>query len=230
MAPAADLTAFTEEWPPYNYSEHGEVKGIATDILRASCREARLACEIHVVPWARAYALAGRTPNTLVYTTARNAGREKEFLWVGPLFPRATWVFGRSGKEAEFHDIPSLAHARIGVVRGEAAEQDLLNAGVPKSALRPDGSNSAVLRMLVGGWVDAMVDTEIGMAWNLQQQSIPAGEVVPLMKLSDGGAYYFALNRDSRPEIRDALQNALDKLQKNGTVATLKAAYSPAKK
>lgn len=230
FASAVDLTAYTEEWPPYNFSEHGEIKGIATDVLRAACKEARLDCQINIVPWARAYAVAQRTPDTLVYTTARNAAREQEFHWIGPLFPRTTWVFGRVGSAGEIRDFAELGRRKIGIVRGEAAERDLLAAGIPKAALRADSTNPSVLRMLLGGWVDAMVDTEIGMAWNLRQLKIADGEVVPLMKLSDDGAYYFALNRNSRPEVREALQAALDRLRKNGTVAALAGAYAPARR
>ena len=94
---AASLTAYTEEWAPYNYSEGGSVKGIATDVLRAACGEARLDCRIFIVPWARALNTVSNTPNTLIYTIARTPAREDDFLWVGPLLPRAVWIYTRPG-------------------------------------------------------------------------------------------------------------------------------------
>ena len=59
-AHAADLVAYTEEWAPYNFSEKGVVRGIATDILRAACSAEKLDCDIHMMPWARAYKSADR--------------------------------------------------------------------------------------------------------------------------------------------------------------------------
>lgn len=228
FARAADLVAYTEEWPPYNYTEQGQVKGIATEALRAACAEAQLSCEINMVPWARAYAVVSGTPDTLLYTTARKPSREKEFLWVGPLFPRATWVYGRAG--SPIRDFKELARHKVGIVRGEASEQDLEKAGVPRHAMMPESSNALVLKALLGGWVDAMVDTEIGMAWNLRTMQLPAGEVQRLMKLTDEGAYYFALNLKTDPTIRERLQRALDKLQKNGRLAALSAGYAPSRR
>ena len=98
-AHAADLVAYTEEWAPYNFSANGSVQGISTDILRAACQSEKLDCDIQMVPWARAYKIASSTPNTLVFTTARKPSRESEFLWVGPILPRTTWVFGRANLE-----------------------------------------------------------------------------------------------------------------------------------
>lgn len=224
-APAPDLVALTEEWAPYNYSEQGEVKGIATDVLRAACALAQLRCEFRVVPWARALALATAQPNTLAYTTARKPERERAFLWIGPLLPRATWVYGRAGSESSLRRAQDLALHRFGVVRGEAAAQDLQAAGVPAASLVPDNSNAAVLRMLLGGWVDAMVDTEIGMAWNLRNANAAPSEVVRLMKLSDEGGYYYALNPRSDAVLARKLQAALDKLRASGAIERSIAAY-----
>lgn len=96
-ARAADLTAYTVDWAPYNYSEQGAIKGFSTDMLRAMCQSAKIDCDIRMVPWARAYKTVQTTPNTLVFTTARKPSREGEFLWVGPIVPRSTWVYGRAG-------------------------------------------------------------------------------------------------------------------------------------
>jgi polar amino acid transport system substrate-binding protein len=223
---AADLTAYTEEWPPYNYAERGEVKGIATDVLRAVCAEAKVSCEFHLVPWARALAMASNTPNTLVYTTARKPSREHEFLWVGPLLPRTTWIYGKKERAPTIKNFTDLAQHRVGVVRGEASVQDLVAAGVPETSMVVDSSNAAVLKLLSRDWVDAMVDTEIGMAWNVKLAQIPPADFVKLMKLADNGAYYFALNLKSDASLHDKLQRATDKLRKNGSIDRIVGNYA----
>lgn len=221
----ADLAAYTEEWPPYNYSEGGEIKGIATDVLRAACAIAKLDCEIHMVPWARAYKTAGRTPNTAAYTTARKPSRELEFIWIGPILPRTTWVYVRQDLEKDIHDFTDLAQHPVGVVRDEAAAQDLIAAGIPQSALVQQSSNADVLRLLESKRVDAMVDTEVSMQWHLRQTALAAVAVSRRMKLSDEGAYYFALNLDSDPMLVTKLQSAVGTLRREGKIDAIARRY-----
>jgi polar amino acid transport system substrate-binding protein len=222
---ATTLTAYTEQWPPYNYAEGDKVKGISTDILRAACEVAKLSCSFQIVPWARAHKIASKTPNTVLYTTARKPSREKEFLWVGPILPRTTWVYGKAGHPKDILSFADLANCRVGVVREEAAQQDLEAVGVPTDAFTVQSSNADVLRMLLSGSVDAMVDTELGMAWNLRQAAKEPTVVKKLMKLSDDGAYYFALNLKSDAAAVTALQAAIDKLKHEGKLDALVRQY-----
>lgn len=222
---AADFKAYTEDWAPYNFEQDGQVKGIATDLLRAACTQAKLECEIELVPWARAYQTAQIRPNSLVYTTARKPARESEFLWVGPIAPRTTWVYGRSGLEKTIRSAADLSSLQVGVVRGEAAQQDLEKAGVPATALRVESSNEVVMRLLRQGVIDAMVETEIGVAWSQRNGDLAPGSVVRLFKLSDEGAYFYALNKGSDPVRVKRLQAAVETLTREGKLEAIKREY-----
>ena len=222
---AADLVAYPEEWAPYNFSDKGVIRGISTDILRAACSAEKLDCDIQMVPWARAYKTASNTPNTLVFTTARKPSRENEFVWVGPILPRTTWVFGRSGLESSVHSVRDLATHRVGVVRDEAAQQDLEAAGLPPSAVVVQPSNVDILKMVSRSMVDAMVDTEVGMKWNLRTAALAPDTVKKLVKLSDVGAYYFAMNLDSNPALVRKLQKAIDQLRQSGKLDAIVQQY-----
>ena len=224
-SPSAILTAYTEEWPPYNFTEHDAVRGIATDALLAACALAHIQCTVHVVPWARGYHVVQNTPNTVLYTTARKADREDAFIWVGPLLPRTTWVYARQAPNPPVRDIPSLAGWRIGIVRDEASYQDLLAAGLPTRALVEDSSNRLILRMMMSGIVQAMVNTEIGMAWDLRKLGLPPNSVAKVIKLSEEGAYYFALNLHTDPALVRQLQEALDTLRNEGRIEAIRQQY-----
>lgn len=226
-ANAVDLTAYTEEWPPYNYrdKEKGEMRGLSTDMLRALCAEARLKCDFRLVPWARAYRTAQQTPGTLVYTTARKPSRESDFLWLGPIVGRTTWLYVRSSLDEGARAASDLSGLRIGVVRDEASIADLNAMGVSSSALSAQANNNDVLRLLQMGALDAMVDTELGMAWNLQSMGMSPQVVSRRFKVSDAGAYYFALNPKTNPAIVQRLQQAYQKLQRQGRLDRMVHAY-----
>jgi polar amino acid transport system substrate-binding protein len=223
---AADLTAYAEPRAPYSYVEGNEIKGISTDVLRAACKLAKLTCDFQIVPWARAYKTVTNTPNTIVYTTARNASRENQFVWVGPILPRTTWAYGRTEMSAEFQNVKDLAGAKIGIVRDEASFGDLLAIGVPISSLVELNSNRDVLRMMMINKINIVVETEIGMAWSLQDAGVASDAMTKLMKINDGGAYYFALNLKSDPTFVGKLQAAVDKLRREGKIDAIVRQYA----
>lgn len=226
LANATDIQAYTEDWPPYNFEDNGVLRGISTDVLRAACLQAKLDCSIELVPWARAYKTAQTQAGALAFTTARKPSREHEFSWVGPILPRTTWVYVRSSLALPANQVPDLSTLRFGVVRGEAAAQDLLAQGVPASNLLEQSTNTDVIRMLQGGQIDAMVDTEVGMLWSLRKQGIAPKQVRKTVKLTDEGAYYFAVNPATDPLVVGRLQSALEKLQASGRVNRIVRSYT----
>ena len=89
-----------------------------------------------------------------------------------------------------------------------------------------DSSNAAVLRLLLADAVDAMVDTEVGMAWSLRSANLPSGAVTKASKLSEDGAYYFALNLQTDPAVVQRMQASLDKLRRSGRLEAITRQYS----
>ena len=219
------LAVYTGEWVPYNYQEGREIKGLSTEILRAMCAEAKLECGINYLPWVRSYKTVQNTRNALLYTVARKPEREHEFLWIGPILPRATYVYARSSLDHLPTNAQELSSLRVGVVRGEASITDLERAGVSSQAIVVLPVNVDALRMMARGMIDAMVDTEIGMSWNLRNAGLAPGQVKRVMPLIDVGAYYFALNIDSDPVLAQRLQGAVDRLQRNGRINAIVRAF-----
>ena len=70
-----------------------------------------------------------------------------------------------------------------------------------------------------------MVDTEVGMKWNLRTAAIAPDTVRKLVKLSDAGAYYFAMNLDSNPALVRNLQKAIDHLRQSGKLDAIVREY-----
>ena len=225
LASAQTLEVYTGEWIPYNYKEGNEIKGVSTEILRAACAESKIDCRINFAPWVRSYKTVQTTPNTLLYTVARKPERENDFIWIGPILPRETFIYSRAGLDTPPQNAADLSKLRVGVVRGEASIKDLEGIGVADNAIVTLPGNVDVLRMMVRGMIDAMVETEIGMAWSLRNSGYSSDQVVRAMPLSKVGAYYFGLNVGSDPALAKELQAAVDRLQRSGRINTIMRKY-----
>lgn len=84
-----DIAWYTEEYPPWNYTENGELKGYYVDVLLDLWKQVginKTKEDIKVIPWARGYHYLKTDPNTALFSMARTEEREKlGILWVGPL-------------------------------------------------------------------------------------------------------------------------------------------------
>jgi polar amino acid transport system substrate-binding protein len=74
--------------------------------------------------------------------------------------------------------------------------------------------------------INIVVETEIGMAWSLQDAGVASDAMTKLMKINDGGAYYFALNLKSDPTFVGKLQAAVDKLRREGKIDAIVRQYA----
>ena len=51
-SPAQNLTVYTEEFPPYNFSEDGRIVGVSTEIVENIMNRTDLDYELAIYPWA----------------------------------------------------------------------------------------------------------------------------------------------------------------------------------
>lgn len=212
------LVGFCEEWPPYCFSSGGRMGGFAVELLQDICQRCRLDLRVEIRPWKRAMREAEWSARSLLFPTARNADREPQFQWIGPLAPRQLWVFGRGGT-------PNLAalQGRIAVVRGDAGVAELLAAGVPKGLMDESADIPQVVRRYLAGQVDYFYDTELSAAWQLREHPNAAKRLIPL---GSGGDYFFALQRFADAALAAQLQRALDELRNEGRVEELQRRYA----
>ena len=96
-----NLTIMTEIYPPYNFKEKGELKGISVDLMvlilkKLGSRQTRN--NIKLWPWARGYREVLGKKNTCLFSTTRTIEREKHFKWVGPITSTTISILARKKK------------------------------------------------------------------------------------------------------------------------------------
>ncbi len=107
------LRVVTENYPPYNYVENGELKGKGVKIVKALLEDLKLNTSIEVMSWSVAYNLALKRPETLLFSISRTKDREELFHWIGPIATAAPYFFANSTlaniKESELNKYTACA-------------------------------------------------------------------------------------------------------------------------
>jgi polar amino acid transport system substrate-binding protein len=224
LAEAAKVVAYADESAPYHFTEHGKVTGIATELLLAACKEAELDCQVIILPWARANALAKAKPNSLIFSIVRRPEWEKDFIWVRPIITEGMWLFGRSDGPP-LASLAELDKEHIGAINGGSAIAILRQHGVLKSMIDPANSIEANFKKFAVGRVDYIVDTELRFEFERARFPLPF-KTRKALKLQDVTSY-FAMNLQSDRAIVNALRRALDKLRTNKTLEQITRKYAP---
>ncbi len=214
------LTILTEEFPPYNFTQDGSLKGISTEILEMTLREAGFSLpskDFQVLPWSRAYQEALTLPDALLYSVTRTREREHLFKWVGPIAPNRNVLVARKDRGIMIRQSSDLPRFKAGAIRDDAGEQLLLANGYPASQLDLAADARSNLLKLDSGRIDLFAYPETVFKWIVRQSGKKIDDYETVFVLHDGYVY-FALNRNIPDEIVDRLQKALDQLKESGHV------------
>ena len=170
-AVAGSITAVTEEMPPFNYTEDGRITGFSTEIVKEVFRRADIQAEFRVYPWKRAYEIALKQPNTLIYSIGRNPDRENRFKWVGVIAPVNIYFCKLADRDdIVIETVADAGKYRIGAVRDDYTTQYLESQGLSDAL---DISNSYLLnvRKLLGGRVDLICVDELTLASHIRAEA-----------------------------------------------------------
>jgi polar amino acid transport system substrate-binding protein len=221
--PRASVRVVTERFPPYNFEEHGVVKGAATEVVRAVLERAGLDGAIEVLPWKRALDAALHESGTLIYSVARTQGRERQLLWLGKLCDRKLVLYCLKGRSDLLgHPLSELPDATVALIQGDASEELLRGMGLKQANLRlfrdADPPNSA--RHVLEGRSDFFVSNPLRFAYGERGTDLE-GRFQEHSVLWQGDGYYLAANPASNPELIARVREAYASLQAEGSLQPL---------
>ncbi|NGO90469.1 MAG: transporter substrate-binding domain-containing protein [Halomonas sp.] len=212
----AGLTFITEEYPPYNYLQAGEIKGTAVDLLEAMLAHTSSPLKrdsIRYFPWVRGYEIALNRPNTVLFSTTRTSSREARFHWVGPIARDRVVLLAAEGSPLRMASLDDAMEQglSVAVIREDIGAQSLLEAGYPEQLIRPAIDSRSALHMLLHQRVDLWAYSEDVAHWIAEQEGYHADVVTPVHTLSES-YLYFALNKETDPLLVAQLQQALERV------------------
>ncbi|MFB2550637.1 substrate-binding periplasmic protein [Ensifer soli] len=218
LARAEPLRLLTEEYPPYNFSGPEGPSGIAVEQVRLMMERAGIDYGIEIMPWARAFADAGRDAGTCVFTTRHDAERHARFKWVEPLLVDRMIMIRRAGTAIAPETLEAAKAFTIGTQRDDTSASFLEENGFPH--LDYAASMTLTLKKLVAGRIDLMM-TSLKTYEKLHAE----GHAIEPALALESGRYGLACNLAIADDVIAGMQSALDGLIADGTQARIYARY-----
>ena len=218
---AEKLTIYTEEAPPYNYTENGKIIGFSPDVMRAVLAKTDFDYEIISLPWARAYKLSQKKPNTLLFSISRRVNREKLFKWLGIIAPVTHSVYVlRSRTDIQLKKLSDLKKYSIASTVEDARESYLLNQGFTLADFdRLSGEDAYQLnyKKLLAGRVDLWPMPDLMAAHILSKDGKSLAKTLRkayYFKEFSKGGYYVVASPTTSDKISNKISRHLEEFKK----------------
>ena len=217
-AQAQTIRAVTET-TPYTYQKGERVEGNATEVVEKTLQAAGLAdYQVRLYPWARAYDIAQKEPNVLIFLIARTPARETQFKWAGEIMKIQYHLFRL--RERTDISVKSLMDARnytIGVMRDDVRQQYLQTKGFRRLAVSAqwiDNFNKLIKRQ-----VDLVPLTDDDASSLCQEAHFDCAGLEKLLTLDEASTgLYMAYSSATADSTVQKTRAAFDKLKADGTV------------
>ncbi|MDF2180027.1 transporter substrate-binding domain-containing protein [Aliiglaciecola sp. CAU 1673] len=213
------LRMITELSPPAQTVEAGVVGGNTTEKVRKALNLAGLHAEFEVYPWARAFDLVQRTPNSFLYATARTPKRETLFHWIGPVGQYQLGLLKlSSNSRVQLDNLEDALPYTIAIQREDFAAELLRANGFKDDVqliITADIRQS--WELLVKGKVDMVVDDPSASknmldSFNLKDKDVQFALMLPQLAQTT----YLAANLETDPQIVQKLRDALARVNNQG--------------
>ncbi len=215
------IKIFTEHYPPLNMKVAGELTGLSVEVLDAMFKQMdskQTIKDIKLTNWSRAYSVAQKVPNSMVFSTTRTKSREDLFKWVGPIFKNRIGVLALKSKKFVINDASDFNKYKIGAVLKDAGEVLLLDLGVNKKSIQhvngEDAINLSFTKMEKGRIDMFAYDLDVAFT-NGKMEGFDMSKYEIIYTLADA-ELYFAFNKKTNDKIINKWQKSLDTIKEDG--------------
>lgn len=228
VAKGKSLNLYLENFPPHNYAENNQLKGVNTDIVNLLCSRAGIVCKMSLVPWNRGYNLALTKDNAGVFSTAYSPERRDLFKWVGPLYTSETKLFRlKSRPEITYSEYYQFRGYSVAWVRGSVTKQVMLDKNlVEENSFIEFSYLEEYLPLFFSGKIDLISGSEHTLAYTLEELGYSLEQLEPVYVLGDNQyGYYLALNKQVDDTVVEALNAQLASLKEGTEYQTIIRRY-----
>ena len=218
---AGNISMFTETYPPYNMKEDGKLTGLSIEILKAVLKQLNSKQTIEDVlltNWSRAYSIALKNNNSMVFSTTRTESREPLFKWVGPIVNTKVGAIALKDKKITINSIEDFNKYKIGAVLKDVGETTLAELGVNSQQIQSVSGENAInlsFLKLQNKRIDIFAYETKAAFENAKKLGFDTNKYEIIYTLKEGDLY-FAFNKNTDDEIIQKWQKALDTIKDNG--------------
>ncbi|MDN3639109.1 transporter substrate-binding domain-containing protein [Simiduia curdlanivorans] len=211
------LVFMTEDYPPYNYLENGQLQGASVELLLEVGRQLGQPIvreDIRILPWARAFRELQQGPNRALFMTTRTREREAQFQWAGPFTYDYLGLIAKRSKKLRITQAAQLQNLRIGLVRDDVAEEFLGRFSIDDKMVTRGNSSTNVARMLVADRIDLWPIDPRGANRFLKNIGANPNDYEVVANLRAAPLYY-AFSQDVDADLVADFQRAIDQLRES---------------
>jgi polar amino acid transport system substrate-binding protein len=218
---AEKLTIYTEEFPPYNFTENKKITGVSTEVVEAVMKKTGFEYKIESYPWVRAYEISQIKPNSLIFSISRRVKRESLFKWIGIIVPSVHSVFAlKERTDIKVEKLEDLKKYEIGTTIEDARETYLIKKGFEIDKLQRIGGDTAYMqnykklktkRIDLLPMPDAVMNYIVSKAGDHNSKVLR--KVFELSEISTGG-YYIAASLQTTDEVVNKIRATLEDFKK----------------
>lgn len=217
-ANAQEIRVVTEDFPPFQWVEDGELVGPSIDVTRALLQATGTKATIEVYPWARAYKIATTEKNVLLLSPGRNAERENLFKWLGVIMHRNMHLWKlKERQDIVVERLEDAKNYKTAVVRSDVRTQFLLENGfVPHTHLHVVPFNKLVIRLLFKRRADLIMENN-GLPFKVEKLGLNFDELEKVLHVPElSGGVYGAFSLKTPDTVVNRFRDALKQLKDEG--------------
>lgn len=228
---AADLHAeplhvVTNDFPPLQIVNGENVTGFTTEIVKQVLKGANLTGEIKGYPWARAYKMATKDSNTLIYSIVRNKEREHTFKWIGTVAPYDVYFWKlKKRKDIQIKHIDDAKKFLCGaMINGSKANYLIKHGFIEGKNLDIGDSDLDNFRKLFAGRVDLILYDSLSFRYTAMLENKDINDAEKVLK-ADGisNQLYLAASLDTPDEVVSKLRASLSAFKKTKKYKEIKS-------
>ena len=221
---SADLTILTENLPPLNYIKDGELVGPSVEIVKEIQRRVGSREKIQVYPWARAYKMALKDENVVLFSTTHTKERDDKFKWVGPLATKRDILVAKKSLGIiinNLDDAKKVGH--IGTLRDDTREILLKRHGFTN--LEPVSDEQLNAQKLVLERIDLWAYKIPGLRTVCELAGVDHNELEEVYHLREIDVS-IAFSKKTSDSIVKKWKNAFDEMIVDGTIIQIRRKWN----
>lgn len=220
LTSAENLKILTENLPPLNYLENGNLVGSSVEIVQEIQKRVGSTDPIHVYPWARAYKMALEEKNVILFGTTYTEERQDLFKWVGPLATKRDILLARKDSLMVISNLEDAKRVeRIGTLRDDVRGKFLEKLGFTN--LEPVSDEQKNAQKLARNRIDLWAYKKPGYKTVCKLAGIDPELFVEVAHLKKS-ELKIAFSQKTPDRIVTQWQKAFDEMTVDGTVKKIK--------